>query len=77
VAGAAWTWRDYDAVDPDLGGRRADAYGDLAGRIELDVAARWTVLLSVATRRAYSNLPDFRYARVVSTLGLSWTMGVR
>lgn len=77
VAGAAWTWRDYEAVDPDLGRRRADAYADLGGRIEVDVAARWTVLLSVAGRRAYSNLPDFRYARVVSTLGLSWTMGLR
>lgn len=77
VAGAAWTWRSYDAVDPDLGLRRADQYADLAGQLELDVAARWTVLLSVAGRRAYSNVPDFRYARLVSTLGLSWTAGVR
>ena len=79
VAGAAWTWRDYDAADPDLEMERprADQYADLAGRVEVDVAARWTVLFSLAGRRAYSNVPEFRYARVVSTLGLSWTMGVR
>lgn len=77
VAGAAWTWRSYDAADPDLGLRRTDEYADLAASVELDVASRWSVLLSVAGRRAYSNVPDFRYARVVSSLGLSWTAGVR
>lgn len=77
VAGAAWTWREYGATDPDLEVRRADRYADLGGAVELDLTARWTVHLSVAGRRAYSNVPDFRYARVVSTLGLSWTTGLR
>ena len=76
VFGAGWTWRSYNAADPDLGRRRADCYADLAGRAELDVASRWTVQLAVAGRRAYSNVPDFRYARLVSTLGLSWTLGI-
>lgn len=76
VFGAGWTWRSYNAADPDLGRRRADCYADLAGRAELDVATRWTVQLAVAGRRAYSNVPDFRYARLVSTLGLSWTLGI-
>jgi hypothetical protein len=77
VTGAAWTWREYDAQDPDLGTRRADRYADAAASAEVDLSARWTVYLSVAGRRAYSNLQDFRYARVVSTLGVSWTMGIR
>ena len=77
TAGAAWTWREYDAVDPDLEVQRADRYADLAGGLELDVAPRWTVHLLVAARQAYSNVPEFRYARVVSTLGVSWTMGIR
>jgi tetratricopeptide (TPR) repeat protein len=76
LSGAAWTWREYEASDPALERRRADGYADVAGGVEVDVTARWTVQLSVAGRRAYSNVPEFRYARVVSTLGLSWTMGL-
>ncbi len=77
VVGAAYTWRSHDAEDPDLKLRRADVYSDVAGRVELDIATRWTAQLAVAARRASSNVPEFRYSRVVPTLGLSWTLGVR
>jgi hypothetical protein len=73
---AACAFRRYDAVDPDLELRRSDAYLDGAARLEVDLGTWWTAQLAVAARRATSNLPELRYARLVPTLGLGWTYGV-
>jgi tetratricopeptide (TPR) repeat protein len=76
VLEAAYTWRAYGAVDPDLERRRSDGYADLAARVEWPVRDRWTAYLSLAGRRASSNVSGLRYGRVVSTVGASFTGGV-
>ena len=73
---AACTWRRYGAVDPDLEIRRSDAYLDGAARLEVELGSWWTAQLALAARRATSNVPELRYARLVPTLGLGWTYGV-
>ncbi|HYD41042.1 MAG TPA: hypothetical protein VEB43_09430 [Anaeromyxobacter sp.] len=72
----AYVWRRWREEDPDLDVRRRDAYVDAAARLELELADRWTAYLSVAGRRAFSNVPELRYARVVPTAGLSYTAGL-
>lgn len=72
----AFAWRVWRTRDPDLDVRRRDAYLDAAARLELDLADRWTAHLAVAGRRAFSNVPDLRYARLVPSAGLSYTAGL-
>lgn len=76
VVEVACTWRAYQARDDALEARRGDTYADAAGRLELDLTERWTTYVSVAARRAFSSVPDLRYARVVPGAGLSFTAGV-
>lgn len=73
---AGWAWRSYDAVDASYEVRRSDTALDVGARLEVELSARWTAQLAVAARRAHSSVPEFRYARVVPTAALSWTMGV-
>ncbi len=73
---AAWTWREYDAEDPALRATRADEYADASALLELDVAPRWTLRLGAWGRRALSNLPDFRHAKIVPSVGLQYTLGL-
>jgi Tfp pilus assembly protein PilF len=77
VLEVAYAWRTYHAEDPELEVRRSDTYLDAAARLELDFADRWTAHVSVAGRRAFSNVPDLRYARLVPTTGISYTAGLR
>jgi hypothetical protein len=77
VAEGRFTWRRYDAVDPDLGVERRDRYLDGALLGELDVADSWTVRATVTGRRALSDLSDFQYDKLVATLGVVYTLGVR
>jgi hypothetical protein len=71
----AYTWREYQAADPGFERRRRDAYADAAARLELELRDRWTAYLSVAARRAGSNVAELRYGRMIATAGLAFTAG--
>jgi hypothetical protein len=73
---AAWTWRTYDAVDPVFKVVRADAYADASALLELDLAERFTLRLAATAREASSNVPYFRYTKIVPTVGLAYTLGL-
>lgn len=73
---AAFTWRAYQAFDPALGALRADRYLDAAAVLERDLGDRWTLRASLVARKAFSNVPDFAYTRIVPTLGIAWTAGL-
>ena len=75
-AGAAVSWRRYDALDPLLGVTRSDTYLDAFALVEWDVASRWTVRFSVDARDALSNATGFAYLRVAPTLGLAYAVGL-
>ena len=49
---------------------------DAAARLELELRDHWTAYLSLAGRRADSNVADLRYGRVVCTAGVSFTTGL-
>ncbi len=72
----AYTWRAYEAFDPALGAARADRYVDVAGVLEYDLADRWTLRASVTGRKAFSNVPDFAYTKVVPMIGIAYTVGL-
>jgi hypothetical protein len=67
------TFRRYDVFDPDLGVQRADSYFDglLVG--ERDLSDHWTARLTVAARRALSNVPELQYTKVTAALGLAYS----
>jgi tetratricopeptide (TPR) repeat protein len=71
-----FSWRQYDALDPDLGVTRADRYldGYLVG--EIDLGNYWTIRVTATGRHAWSNVPDFRYTRFTATAGLVYTLGL-
>jgi tetratricopeptide (TPR) repeat protein len=71
-----FSWRVYDTLDPDLGVRRADRYLDGYAVAEIDLGRFWTVRLAVAGRRALSNVPEFRYTKLATTVGLVYTLGI-
>lgn len=72
----AYTWRAYGAEDPNLLVRRRDGYLDGAARLEADLGTRFAASLTVAARRAGSNVEDYRSARLLVAAGLSCTVGV-
>ncbi len=72
----AFTWREYDQVDLALSARRSDRYVDAAGFFEQELGERFTLRASLAVRRALSNVPDFRYTKVMPMVGLAWTIGL-
>jgi hypothetical protein len=76
VAEARFTMRTYDVIDPGLGARRADQYLDGSAAGELDLSDSFTVRVMATARRAFSNLPDFRYTKIVVGAGLVYTVGV-
>jgi len=73
---AAWSWRVYQATDPNFDVTRADTYLDLATRLEVALGARWTAYATGAARRARSNIPDYTSSRLVALAGLSYTLGI-
>lgn len=68
--------RTYRTVDLALGTARSDQYLDAAGLLEWDLADRWTLRLSATGRKAFSNVPDFAYTKVVPMVGLAYTISV-
>ncbi len=76
VAEAGYHWRRYPNVDPYLGVARSDTILDAALRGELDLGERWTLQLSAAVQRAWSNVPDFSYVKIYPTLGIAYTIGL-
>ncbi len=76
VAEAGYHWRAYLGVDPYLGAVRSDTYLDGAVRGEVDLWDRWTLQLSLAAQRAWSNIPDFSYVKIFPTFGIAYTIGV-
>jgi hypothetical protein len=71
-----YSWRFYDAFDANLGVTRADRYLDGYLVAELDLGRWWTIRVTGTGRRAWSNVPDFRYTRLVATAGLVYTLGI-
>jgi tetratricopeptide (TPR) repeat protein len=71
-----YSWRLYDAFDPNLGVTRVDRYLDGYLVAELDLGRWWTIRLTGTGRRAWSNVPDFRYTRLTATAGLVYTAGI-
>jgi len=71
-----FSWRLYDAIDPDLAVRRQDRYLDGYLVAEIDLRGAWTARLTATGRRAFSNVADFRYTRLATSLGLVYTFGV-
>jgi tetratricopeptide (TPR) repeat protein len=71
-----FSWRPYDAVDPDLALRRQDRYLEGYFVAEIDLGRAWTARLTAMGRRAFSNVVDFRYTRLATSLGLVYTFGV-
>jgi tetratricopeptide (TPR) repeat protein len=76
AAEARLTLRDNDAFDPDLGARRQDTFVDGSVLGEYDVADNWTVRALLTGRRAFSNVPDFRYDKLTMALAIVYTVGV-
>ncbi len=75
---SAFTWRDYrdyGGYDP-LHAERSDRYLDLAGILERELGDRWTLRLSLAARKAFSNDAFFEYTKIVPMLGIVYTAGV-
>ncbi len=72
----AYTWRTYSAYDPALGAVRDDQYADLSAVLEHELGDRWTLRASVAVRKAFSNVPDFEYTRIVPMIGVAYTAGI-
>jgi hypothetical protein len=72
----AFSWRPFDASDPDLGILRRDRYLDASALLEWDLRERVTLRLAVAARRAFSSLSDFEYTRIVPTVGLAYARGL-
>jgi tetratricopeptide (TPR) repeat protein len=74
-------WRRYDEVDPALIPRgeailRSDAILDVTALVEVDLADRWTLRMSMFVRRETSTIPDFTFTKVVPMLGLAYTVGL-
>ncbi len=73
---AAATWRDYREVDPAFGVARSDVYLDGTATGEVVLGLPWAVRLTLGGRKAFSNVPDFAYTRVVVVLGIAYTIGL-
>ncbi len=70
------TSRGYRNFDNPLGARREDGYLDASAVVEWDVAANWSLQLSVGWRGASSNVAELAHGRFVGGLGLVWCMGL-
>jgi len=76
VVDAAFSWRAYDALDPQLGLVRSDTYLDGAAALEWDLTARTFVRVSVEARQAWSNAAGFTYFRLAPSVGMGWVAGL-
>jgi len=76
VVDAAFSWRAYDALDPQLGLVRSDTYLDGAAALEWDLTARTFVRVSVEARQAWSNAAGFTYFRLAPSVGVGWVAGL-
>jgi hypothetical protein len=76
AAAAAWSVRSYDAFDAVLAARRSDTYLDASLLGEWDLATRWTARLTLAARRADSNVSAFDYSKLAPTVGISYVLGL-
>src|SRR4029077_17341388 len=75
VGEGRFTARAYDAVDPDLGIQRSDQYIDGLFATEVELGRSWTARLTATARRALSNIADFRYSKVTTSVGLVYAIG--
>jgi hypothetical protein len=75
-AAAAWTGRRYRSFDAVLAARRNDTYLDASVLAEWDLTPRWTARLSLAARRAGSNVSAFEYSKVFPTFGFAYVIGL-
>ena len=75
VGEGRFTARTYDAVDPDLEIRRSDQYVDGLFATEIELGRSWTARLTATARRALSNVADFRYTKVTTSIGLVYAIG--
>jgi len=73
---AAWTWRVYDTADPVLQVVRRDGTADASALVEVDVDERWTLRFAATGRWALSSVADFRYTKLVPTVGLAYARGL-
>jgi hypothetical protein len=71
-----FSWRLYDAFDPDLLQRRDDRYLDGYLVAEIELGSLWTLRVAGTGRRAWSSYPDFAYTRLAATAGLVYTLGM-
>ncbi len=76
VVDAAFSWRAYDALDPQLGLVRSDTYLDGAAALEWDLTTRAFVRVSVEARQAWSNAAGFTYFRLAPSVGMGWVAGL-
>lgn len=70
------TFRGYDTFDPTFNTTRVDTYLDAGALAELDLGRRWTARAGVLGRKAFSNVSDFTYFKIVPTIGLSYVLGL-
>lgn len=74
LAGAA---RRYGAEDPVFEELRSDLVADLGAALEVDLTARLTLRVACFARRSSSSVDGLSYRRVVPTVALTWTRGLR
>lgn len=75
-AAAGVLFRDYDAVDPDLGLRRSDLYVDGEAVLEIGLTDRWSAQLAATGRQALSNVAELQYTKVTCALRLGYAIGL-
>jgi len=73
---AGLTLRSYGAFDPALSARRGDTYLDASAFAEYDLSSHFFARLSLAGRKAFSNVPAFDYAKLAPSLGIGWIAGL-
>ncbi len=75
---ASVTFRPYDNVATYNGAqvKRSDTFLDALALVEYDLADRWTARFSVEGLRAFSNVTNFDFLKVVPVLGLVYVTGL-
>ncbi len=73
---AGVTFRGYDLFDPAFATMRSDTFLDAGVLAELDLGLRWTARVGLLGRRAFSNVSDFTYLKILPTIGLSYVVGL-
>lgn len=76
-ADVSWAARQYDEPYPALGKARSDRVLDGSASLDWDLADRWTLRGSLGGRHALSNVSAYAYGKIVPTLGIAYTTGIR